>query len=137
MPDRRYRENQVSTSTSNTTDAIRKEQHQSRINRPLVRGTPRNQPKATLVSDSLGKRLHLPYVDIQAIGGLYVKKAARYVRLNTNINIKDYNIIIFPIGTIDLKFLSTQEFASLYQNPEAILAISGIIQRPCDIRRGV
>ena len=112
----------------------------------MVREIPRNQPKATLVSDSLGKRLHLPYVDIQAIGGLYVEKAARYVRLNTNINIKDYNIIILHIGTIDLKFLNPQEFATFYQNlldaikgenPEAILAISGIIQRPYDFRRGV
>ena len=146
VPDRNYRENQVSSTVSNITDVNRNDYHQSHTNWPLVREIPRNQPKATLVSDSLGKRLHLPYVDIQAIGGLYVEKAARYVRLNTNINIKDYNIIILHIGTIDLKFLNPQEFATFYQNlldaikgknPEAILAISGIIQRPYDFRRGV
>ena len=110
----------------------------------ITTGGEQVRPKVTIICDSIGKRVSVPHVKVQSISGLYVEKALRYVRLNTNIDVKNYNIIVLHIGTVDLRFLSINQFSNFYQklveeiqkvNPSVLIAISGILQRPKDFRQ--
>ena len=134
-------------STSGYRSRPYKQRARPNIRTRLYTQTPsRNRwPKVSLISDSIGKKVNVPHLAVQAVSGLYVEKAERYLRLNINLNVKDYDIIILHIGTVDLKFLSITEFATKYEalinriktiKESALVAISGILQRPKDFRTG-
>ena len=101
-------------------------------------------PRMTIISDSICKRVSIPHVHVQSIGGLRINTAERYIKEKLRLNISDFDIIIIHVGTLDVEALSVKAFTDQYcqlvktilsVNPNALLGLSAIIPRLCDFNR--
>ena len=99
----------------------------------------------TIVSDSICRRVKLPHVINQAVRGLRVGTAYRFIYQETRIKVFPYDVIILHVGTLDLEQLSVQEFSKQYlslvrviahKKPQSVLGLSAILPRAVDIRSG-
>ena len=96
---------------------------------------------STLLSDSIPKFINTCYeLNVQAVPGLRLNSLLYKIKLG-QFRIKDCKLVILHCGTNDFLSKSNDEIVCLLQrtvsavrrlNPLCIIAVSSIIQRPCD-----
>jgi hypothetical protein len=97
--------------------------------------------RCTLIGDSIIKHLQdFLYTSVQAIPGVYANHILELCR-SDKLKVRNFKAIIILAGTNDLSQSSPKEIEEIFiniitylreVNPEARIAIGGILPRPCD-----
>ena len=108
--------------------------HQERIN-----------PKITVISDSICKRITITGVEFQVVSGLNIDKCFQYIEQGERLKVTGYDIIVLHIGTVELRRETADSFATRLQeliklirlvNTDCHIGLSSILPRPIDFHSG-